>query len=149
MENASKALLIAGGILIGMLILSLFVYELYYAGSVGNAYQAEISETQILEFNAQFEKYQNTNMTAQEVVTIYNYIEEYWNPNNISDQIELTRTTPINYIISNGTANFLNNYSGYYNSDGDYIAYTYSLTITEYASTGRVSKITIVRNSTY
>jgi len=81
MENASKALIIAGGILIGIIILSIFVYEMNYMGENARVYENEAYVRKIEEFNARFEKYTNREITAQDVVTLYNYIKE-WNKDN-------------------------------------------------------------------
>lgn len=87
MENASKALIMAGGILIGILILSLFVYEMTNMSTTAKAYEEEMARTKVLEFNSRFEAYaydsDGDNQTvrklkAQEIATLYNYIIE-WN----------------------------------------------------------------------
>ncbi len=93
MENASKALIMAAGILIGVLIMSLFAYEMLYVSQNARAYQLEVYTVQITEFNAQFEIYANReSITAQDVITIYNYIQE-WNENNPTETITISRTT--------------------------------------------------------
>lgn len=93
MENAAKALLIAAGVLIGVLIMSLFAYEMLYVSNNAREYQTEMQTTQIAEFNSQFEIYANKEtITAQEVITLYSYIQE-WNIDNISTPITLSRNT--------------------------------------------------------
>lgn len=88
MENASKALLMAAGILIGLLIAALFSYEMMVVAETGKAHQEQIDHENILEFNAQFEKYAGKSLTAQEIATIFNYITE-WNKNNETFAIQM------------------------------------------------------------
>ena len=93
MENAAKALLIAAGVLIGILIMSLFAYEMLYVSNNANEYQERVDTIQTAEFNSQFEIYANKEtITAQEVITLYSYIQE-WNIDNISTPITLSRYT--------------------------------------------------------
>lgn len=82
MENASKALLIAGGVLIAMIITSFGVY-LYgvYRGHSENMI-AKMTEKEVTEFNAKFTVFEDRELTANEVVSILNLIRE----NNLNNQ---------------------------------------------------------------
>ena len=65
MENASKALIIAGAILLSILIISLGIMVYNNAqDSVGNA---NLDQQEIAAFNAQFTPYQGTNVSASQV----------------------------------------------------------------------------------
>lgn len=73
MENASQALIIAAGILIGILILTLGSYLYIIFGDYVSNSQAEIAKNSLAQFNDQFLKYNNrTDLTIQEVVTVKN-----------------------------------------------------------------------------
>lgn len=74
MENASKALLIAGGVLIAMIITSFGVY-LYgvYRGHSENMI-AKMTEKEVTEFNAKFTVFEDRELTANEVVSIMNLV---------------------------------------------------------------------------
>ena len=64
MENASKALIMAASVLLGVMILSVGVYLFYvYSDYSSNAYQ-RMEQAQIDQFNTQFLKYYG--MTAVE-----------------------------------------------------------------------------------
>ena len=72
MENASKALLIAGGILLSILVLSFGLYFLnMYRDHTRNIYK-EMIQSQTLELNTKFTKYQGQELTMQDVITIMN-----------------------------------------------------------------------------
>lgn len=73
MENATKALLIAGGVLIAILIITLFVAVLQNTGKVSKRYDVSISSEQIATFNSNFTKYLGQDLTIHEVVTICNF----------------------------------------------------------------------------
>lgn len=139
MENASKALIMAAGILVGILILSLFAYEMIQISNTGKAYQEQIDQEEITEFNAQFYKYENKALSAQEVATIVNYVTE-WNLKNESYQIEITTgiASLKNVIVyKTGTIeDFLN--------EGDNYTKYYSLSVLGLNDeTGRINKIQI------
>ena len=88
MENASKALIMAAGILIGMLIAALFSYEMVAVSESGKEHQKQMNLKMVTEFNANFAKYAGKRLTAQEVATIYNYIAE-WNKDNPATAIKV------------------------------------------------------------
>lgn len=76
MENASKALLIAGGFLIAMIIASfgVYLYSVYHEHSENML--AAMSEKEISEFNAQFTAFEGRDLTINEVVSILNLVRE-------------------------------------------------------------------------
>ena len=77
MENASKALLMAGGVLLGVLILSLAVFLFTNFGGTSSRIHDNIEENQIAQFNSQFTKYAgNENVTIHDVVTMANLATE-------------------------------------------------------------------------
>lgn len=76
MENASKALLMAAGVLIGILILSLMVTLFLSAREVSSRYdQVKITE-EVEQFNANFTKYVGKNITMHQVLTISNFAKK-------------------------------------------------------------------------
>lgn len=64
MENASKALLIAGAVLLVILIISLSVFIFNKVQSPANEARVQMSEEEILMFNSQFTKYAGKNVSA-------------------------------------------------------------------------------------
>lgn len=70
MENASKALLMAAGVLIGMLILSLAVYLFAsFSSSMSEVYQKN-EENQLNQFNTQFTSYIGKDCTIHDIITV-------------------------------------------------------------------------------
>lgn len=73
MENASNALMIAAGVLIGLLILSLGVYLIHIFGDYVSNTQAEVAENTLAQFNQEYLKYNGLdNLTIQDIVTVKN-----------------------------------------------------------------------------
>lgn len=73
MENASKALIMAATVLMGIMIISLGVYLFSVFGGTSKEISDRLYESQILEFNSQFTKYEGrTDIRAHEVVSIAN-----------------------------------------------------------------------------
>lgn len=91
MENASKALIIAAGVLIGMLILSLAIYLFLSFGSQSARIHEEQEVQRLEQFNSQFTSYQTKeDITIYDIVTVANLASE----NNI--YYELPRRTTAN-----------------------------------------------------
>lgn len=75
MENASKALLMAGGILIGVLILSLMTTLFVSSKQLSTSYDNTKNAEAIQRFNVNFTKYLGQDLTIHEVVTICNFAD--------------------------------------------------------------------------
>lgn len=85
MENASKALLMAAGVLIGVLILSLAVYLFVSFGTASAELHKQKEQDQINQFNAQFTSYENKDdVTIYDVVSVARLASE----NNIYYEFE-------------------------------------------------------------
>lgn len=72
MENASRALLIAGGILIGILTISIFYYMFNNIQSFVSATSDNSEEEELLEFNKGFEVYNKKIMYGTDVISVIN-----------------------------------------------------------------------------
>lgn len=77
MENAAKALFIAAGVLLAILLLTLFSYlSSQMADSVRDIYDL-LEQSDVSEFNQQFIAYEGrSNLTIQDVVTIVNLAKD-------------------------------------------------------------------------
>ena len=71
MENASKALLMAGGVLLGIMVLSLAVLLFASFGGTSSQIHDNIEENQTTQFNSQFTSYMGKdNVTIHDVVSM-------------------------------------------------------------------------------
>lgn len=75
MENASRALVMAGGILIALIILGALLLMFNNLSSYQNSNDASTKSSQIAEFNNQFEPYNKNNLTLMELKSVYNKIQ--------------------------------------------------------------------------
>lgn len=95
MENASKALIMAAGVLIGVLILSLAVYLFVSFGTSSAQVHKQNEENQLNEFNTQFTSYEGReDITIYDVITVKNLADE----NN--RHYELESSTDSNFYIT-------------------------------------------------
>lgn len=76
MENAVKALLMAAGVLIGVLILSLAVTLYSALSSYAEGINKDIEQKELDKFNTQFMTYIKDDLTIQDVVTVANMAYE-------------------------------------------------------------------------
>lgn len=102
MENATKALLIAAGVLIGLMILSVGITLYTSLENFVDNYQKEADEIALHKFNEQFTRYINWDeddnlkftLTIQDIVTVANNARE----NNQKYQLE--QPTDYNYYVT-------------------------------------------------
>lgn len=107
MENASKALLMAASVLIGILVISLAVYLFVSFGSTSAEIHKQNAAQQISQFNSQFTSYEEKTCTIYDVVSVAslatennNYYELYHHTggrdNYISVQVKMAPKLPTN-----------------------------------------------------
>lgn len=73
MENASKALLMAASILIGVLVLSLIIYLYTYFGAEAQKFEEIINQRQLTKYNAQYTVFDGRqDLSVYDVVSIIN-----------------------------------------------------------------------------
>ena len=72
MENATRALTMAGGILIALMILGALFLMFNNLSSYQNQNDTSTKSTQIAEFNNQFEPYNKDDLTLMELHSVYN-----------------------------------------------------------------------------
>lgn len=119
MENASKALLMAAGVLVGVLLLSLAVYLFTIFGNFGSEMTTQMNEKNLSEFNAQFtkyESYQDENgkwqnlCRAQDVVTIANLAKENNNKYDYTVNDADKGDYYVKVIVKNVSSNYKDNF---------------------------------------
>ena len=75
MENATNALMIAGGIVIGVIVLSLFVFLSSTMAEQAKNFEENIYETDVAKFNNVFQKYiDDEKITSHELLSLHNTI---------------------------------------------------------------------------
>lgn len=126
MENASKALIIAGEILMGIILLTIFAYMFSNMGKVSEQYSETIENHNLEEFNTKFSVYLNKELNIQDIITIHNLIEDI---NTSSTQKIKMTNLGIDYSKKN---ELISNYSEK--------KFTCKL---EYENNGKVSNVTI------
>lgn len=122
MENASKALVIAAEVLIGVIVITLLAYTFQSYGGFSETVNKNIQTKNINEFNTKFENYhKRKDLTPQDVITIANLAKNY---NNAQDRIVITvrltgveaKYTNIHLLTDEETYEFINRYSMEQNS---------------------------------
>lgn len=71
MENAAKALLIAGGVFLAMMVLSVWTYLSQNFRNTSEQYVQQLDAIELQKYNSNFEIYiGRKNLTAQDIVTV-------------------------------------------------------------------------------
>lgn len=76
MENASKALLIAGGILLALIIITTFVYLVGHVKTIKQVEATKAEVAQLQKFNQEYEAYNKKLMYGAEVHSVINKIKD-------------------------------------------------------------------------
>ncbi len=77
MENASKALIITGEVLIGILVLTLLSFIIVQFGNFSRNLNTQMSETEINRFNVEFTNFSGrADISMQEVASIINFAQK-------------------------------------------------------------------------
>ncbi len=92
MENASKALLIAGGILLGMLTLGLLATMFNNISTMQNAKADKKITEEIAAWNSEWEAYNKSYLYGTEVLTVINKAQQ----NNYEDNLYKVKIEVIN-----------------------------------------------------
>ena len=135
MENASKALIIAGAILLAILLISLGI--MIFTQAQDTVSGSGMSEAEVTAFNQKFTKYEGTFKGSMVKSLVQEVRANNSNKANSEKLVYLTGD-PVGggTIDSAGTTEPTT--SGVVNTD------TYKITVEDYASDGRVSKISVV-----
>lgn len=101
MENASKALLMAGGIIIAVLIIALVVYMFNSSSSLKqNSEDVKLAE-QIADFNQEYEAYNRKLMRGTDIISIINKVnsnnEKYEDEPQYQMKVKFTLIDNIEY----------------------------------------------------
>lgn len=148
MENASKALIMAAGVLIGILILSLAAYLYMDFGTSASQVNSQVKEQQMAQFNNKFTSYEGQEgLTIYDVITVASYAYEnnsYYENDTNYKIIVYKGTTEIQDTINRNKINYIKQ------EKTDMIEgkklHTYRCEIIEYRPNGRVYKIKFTRN---
>lgn len=131
MENASKALLMAAGVLIGILILTLMVTLFLSAREVSSRHDQVKKTEEVEQFNANFTKYVGKDITMHQVITIQNFAKI---ENNKIKSVSVNKSGTFKISTTQIEEDLKNN------------KLYYTMQITQIDDDGYVSKVTITKN---
>lgn len=140
MENATRALTMAGGILIALMILGALFLMFNNLSSYQNQNDTSTKSTQIAEFNNQFEPYnKKDNLTLMELHSVYNKVNSN-NTKNPEYKIEMIYEFNSNHEDGNLKENFKSNFTAI--EEAEKMNNTFScINIENKGVDGRISKI--------
>lgn len=100
-ENSTNALMIAAGVLISVMIISLAVYLFKSSADFAESYYADINSKATQAFNNKFEIYNTDEVTIQDMVSIANFARD----TNIKNGVENDKNSSIyiQVILYNGS----------------------------------------------
>ena len=154
MENASKALLMAAGVLVGILILSLAVFLFVDFGGKSKTINEQITDNQLVQYNAQYTKYTGRdNITIYEVVSVINMAiqnnEDYKDYSDFDNlyKVDVTVRGDAGYEYPpNKEITKLIQHYGDVNGDGELNNYFKVTNLEYHQNGGRIKSITFKKN---
>ena len=129
MENATKALIMAGAILIAILLIGVGILILRSTKGMEGQVDSVSSAMEVKTFNSQFEQYVGTNIPAVQVKSLISTVNAS-NAQNSAGSSERLRTVTLDGVTS---------ISG--------VTASYYSVIPSYGTSGYINKITITTNS--
>ena len=132
MENATKALLIAGGVLIAIIIITMFIMMFNRLSNLQNEQEEQQKIEQLADFNAQFEAYNKKAMYGTDVITLINKVVE--NNKIYSGNTDYQITITLNGTVMTSSSTLIGT---------DYEQTIYQCTKVEYNALGRISRLEI------
>lgn len=142
MENATRALTMAGGILIALMILGALFLMFNNLSSYQNQNDTSTKSTQIAEFNNQFEPYNKDNLTLMELHSVYNKVYSN-NTKNPEYKIDMIYEFNSNHEDGNLKENFKSNFTAI--EEAEKMNSKFSCKNIEYKGVdGRISKIKFI-----
>lgn len=138
MENASKALIIAGAILLSILLISLGIYIFQQANGVISG--SGMTKAEISAFNQQFTKYEGDKKAGSEIRAL---VQEVLANNKGEDASDETQIEIIDG--KNAVALKTTDTKPTYNTNFKNTKY-YKVEVTDYQTSGRVKSITVTEN---
>ncbi len=104
MENASQAILIAGGILLAILTISMLTLMFNNISIMQNAKADKKEAEELAAWNSGWEAYNKKYLYGAEVLTLINRAEQEFNENGYEVKIRVTNISdsPVTYDATNG-----------------------------------------------
>lgn len=103
MENASKALLISGGVLVALIIVSAMVYMFNAIGEMPRSQEEIKAQKELEDFNKKYESYNRGNLKGTDVISVLymadNNNEKYKGDTQFYITVEIEITKPIDQTV--------------------------------------------------
>lgn len=97
MENATNALLIAAGVLVGILLVTTIVVSFSGASELAKTYDSRLSQDALQTFNNNFEKYTLSNARLQDIITLAHFAIDF----NQKNEFEESNSGYIHILVKN------------------------------------------------
>lgn len=140
MENASKALIMAGGVLVAIIVISIGVYLFANYSNLNSSYEENLSTAEVQKFNVNFTKFKDRNdISIQEIITLVNFAKHYKEQTEIKVTISIpSKPDLIQY--------FESTYSGNVSIDliKENLGEKFTCTNITYGNDGRVNLISFI-----
>ena len=91
MENASKALLMAAGVLIVILIVSVFMFFINQVSDYQKTNEDAIKDSQLSTFNEQFAQYARKDLKGVDIISVVNKVVNFNQKNSGAGEIDYTQ----------------------------------------------------------
>lgn len=121
MENASKALLMAGGMLIALLVIGALVLMFNQIGDYEKGNQGIKKTSEIAEFNIDFVRYTEGNIKGVDIISLANKIINFNSKNGILNSIDYSKKIILNIDVNDFSKLFGSNSYEIKNYDNDFM----------------------------
>lgn len=121
MENASKALLMAGGMLIALLVIGALVLMFNQISDYEKGNQGIKKTSEIAEFNIDFVRYTEGNIKGVDIISLANKVINFNSKNGILNSIDYSKKITLNIDVNDFSKLFGSNSYEIKNYDNDFM----------------------------
>lgn len=101
MENASKALLMAGGILIALMVIGALLLMFNQIGDYQKSQSSSVKDSQLAAFNQEFVKYTDSEIKGTDLISLANKIIDFNNKEGITNSVDYDKKMTLTIDMNN------------------------------------------------
>lgn len=101
MENASKALLMAGGILIALMVIGALLLMFNQIGDYQKSQSSSVKDSQLATFNQEFAKYADSEIKGTDLISLANKVVDFNNKEGVANSVDYDKEMTLTIDMSN------------------------------------------------
>lgn len=110
MENASKALIMAGGILIALLVIGALLLMFNQIGAYQKSNSSSVKDSQLAAFNQDFARYAEGEIKGVDIISLVNKVIDFNSKEGVKNSVDYDKKITVKINLATGNPNFKTKY---------------------------------------